>query len=115
MKYKKLTTEQIISDYYSNIFSKLCHSGVNLKGSHWFYKKIRRLIPNVQDKIILEVGGGSSEFLKAGNLDLLNNCYKYFTLDLIDNFDRIKSTFSNSKAKIEKLSFKIKKSINLLN
>jgi ubiquinone/menaquinone biosynthesis C-methylase UbiE len=105
MNSKKLMTEQIISDYYSNIFSKLCHSGVNLKGSRWFYKKIRRLIPNVQDKIILEVGGGSSEFLKAGNLDLLNNCDKYFTLDLIDNLDRIKSTFSNSKAKIDKLSF----------
>ena len=105
MNYKKLTTEQIISDYYSNIFSKLCHSGVNAKGSHWFYKKIRNLIPNVENRIILEVGGGSSEFLRAGNLDLLNNCQKYFMLDLIDNFAIIKSTILNSKNNMDKLSF----------
>jgi ubiquinone/menaquinone biosynthesis C-methylase UbiE len=105
MNNEKLTTEQIISDYYSNIFSKLCHSGINSKGSLWFYRRIRNLIPNVENRIILEVGGGSSEFLKAGNLDLLNNCRKYFMLDLIDNFNKIKSNFSNSKANIDKLSF----------
>ena len=105
MNYKKSTSEQIISDYYTNIFSKLCHSGVNAKGSLWFYKRIRNLIPNVEHKIILELGGGTAEFLKAGNLDLLITCQKYLMMDIIDNFDKIRFTFSNSKANIDNLLF----------